>query len=306
MSPPEPRAAGAERKCAAATSFSAPRGKETLQSMGKVKLFPTPEYNSKQPKDPVVPKLPSTGILLGPSKSGKTVALISMILEQYRGCFERVIIFSPSINVDDGWRPVKKYIEEVMKVNTDREQVYFEEWDEPALRQIIRQQRKITETSKQMKLRSLFQILIVIDDFADNPHLHRKTGDSALDTLFVRGRHFQISTWVSTQKLRLVSNTVRVNAQFFCVWRLRNQLEKDSLLEELTALVPKQQLEAMYEAAVAEPHSFLYIYLLNPLDKMFHIRFERVFQLKDGAGGGSRLREAAGEQHLLPERAPER
>ena len=176
-------------------------------------------------------------------------------------------------------RSLKKYIEETMKVPVDREQTYFEEWDEPALRQIIRQQRKITETSKQLKMRSLFQILIVIDDFADNPHLRKRSGDSALDTLFVRGRHFQISTLVSTQKLRLVSNAVRVNSQFFCIWRLRNQLEKDSLLEELTALVPKPQLEAMYEAAVAEPYSFLFIYLLNPLEKMFHIRFERVFQL---------------------------
>ena len=135
-----------------------------------------------------------------------------------------------------------------------------------------------------MKLRSLYQILIVIDDFADNPHLHKRSGDSALDTLFVRGRHFQISTLVSTQKLRLVSNAVRVNSQFFCIWRLRNQLEKDSLLEELTALVPKTRVEAMYEAAVAEPYSFLYIYLLNPLEKMFHIRFERVFQLGNNDG----------------------
>ena len=78
--------------------------------MGKVKLFPSPEYTSKQPRDPVLPKLPMTGILLRPSKSGKTVALISMILEQYRGCFERIYVFSPSINVDDGWRPVKRYI----------------------------------------------------------------------------------------------------------------------------------------------------------------------------------------------------
>ncbi|CAE7444260.1 unnamed protein product, partial [Symbiodinium pilosum] len=92
-------------------------------------VFPTPDYSCKQPSDPVVPKLPSTGILLGPSKSGKTVALISMILEQYRGCFERIYIFSPSISVDDGWRPVKQYIEETMKVPTDREQVYFEDWD---------------------------------------------------------------------------------------------------------------------------------------------------------------------------------
>ena len=96
------------------------------KAMGTVKLFPSPEYTSKQPKDPVVPKLPMTGILLGPSKSGKTVALISMILEQYRGCFERIYLFSPSINVDDGWRPVKKYIEETMKVPVNREQTYFE------------------------------------------------------------------------------------------------------------------------------------------------------------------------------------
>ncbi|OLP94936.1 hypothetical protein AK812_SmicGene22989 [Symbiodinium microadriaticum] len=243
--------------------------------MGKIKIFPTPEYKSKQPHDPAVPQLPATGILLGPSKSGKTVALISMILEQYRGCFERIYLFSPSINVDDGWRPVKKYIEETMKVNTDREQVYFENWDEAALRRIIDQQRKITQVSKQMKMKQLYQILILIDDFADSPNLHKRTGDSALDTLFVRGRHFQISTWVSTQKLRLISNAVRVNAQFFMAWRLRNQLEKDSLLEELTALVPKQELHAMYEEAVREPYSFLYIYLLNPRDDMFHIRFER-------------------------------
>ena len=78
----------------------------------RAQLFPTTEYSSKQPSDPVVPLVPCTGIFLGPSKSGKTVALISLILEQYRGAFERVYIFSPSVNIDDGWIPVKKYIEE--------------------------------------------------------------------------------------------------------------------------------------------------------------------------------------------------
>ena len=36
--------------------------------MGKVKLFPTAEYTSKQPRDPIVPRVPCTGIFLGPSK----------------------------------------------------------------------------------------------------------------------------------------------------------------------------------------------------------------------------------------------
>ena len=168
--------------------------------MGKIKLFPTTEYSSKQPSDPVVPLVPCTGIFLGPSKSGKTVALISLILEQYRGVFERIYIFSPSVNIDDGWIPVKKYIEEDLGVNTEREQTYWDEWDEAALRRIIQQQRKITEASKKLEMKKLYQVLVVIDDFADTPQLHKPHG--ALDTLFIRGRHMQISTWVSSQKLR--------------------------------------------------------------------------------------------------------
>ena len=119
--------------------------------MGKIKLFPTTEYSSKQPSDPVVPLVPCTGIFLGPSKSGKTVALISLILEQYRGVFERIYIFSPSVNIDDGWIPVKKYIEEDLGVNTEREQTYWDEWDKAALRRIIQQQRKITGRPRSWK-----------------------------------------------------------------------------------------------------------------------------------------------------------
>ena len=56
--------------------------------MGKVKLFPSQSYDVKQPRDPAVCRTPSNGILCAPSASGKTVLLVSMILEQYRGCFE--------------------------------------------------------------------------------------------------------------------------------------------------------------------------------------------------------------------------
>ena len=123
--------------------------------MGKLKLFPTAEYTSKQPRDPIVPRVPCTGIFLGPSKSGKTVALISAILDQYmtsggESVFERIYIFSPSIEIDDSWKPVKEFIEHRMGVNTEREQVYFDKWDEGALRGIIEQQKKITRKTKEM------------------------------------------------------------------------------------------------------------------------------------------------------------
>ena len=104
-------------------------------------------------------------------------------------------------------------------------------------RRIIQQQRKITEASKKLEMKKLYQVLVVIDDFADTPQLHKPHG--ALDTLFIRGRHMQISTWVSSQKLRLISAAVRVNMQFLCCWRLRNQHELDAVIEELSALLPK-------------------------------------------------------------------
>ena len=255
--------------------------------MGKVKLFPTAEYTSKQPRDPIVPRVPCTGIFLGPSKSGKTVALISAILDQYmtsggESVFERIYIFSPSIEIDDAWKPVKDFIEHRMGVNTEREQVYFDKWDEGALRTIIQQQKKITRTTKELGFKKLYQILIVIDDFADQPELHRRTGDGALDTLFIRGRHMQISTWVSSQKLRLISAAVRVNMQFMCVWRLRNQLELEAVLEELTALLPKQELQAIYQEATREPFSFLFIHYLKPRAEMFYKRWEERFVIENG------------------------
>ena len=61
-----------------------------------------------------------------------------------------------------------------MKVPMDREQVCFEDWNEAAMRRIINQQRKITETSK-LKMKRLYQILFVIDGEADSGYLNKKT-----------------------------------------------------------------------------------------------------------------------------------
>ncbi len=56
----------------------------------------------------------------------------------------------------------------------------------------------------------IFQILIIVDDFADDPSFSRHS--KLLHALFTRGRHSMISTIVSTQKYRAISNIIRVNA----------------------------------------------------------------------------------------------
>ena len=126
------------------------------------------------------------------------------------------------------------------------------------------------------------------DDLADMPQLHKANG--ALDTLFIRGRRTQISAWVSSQKLRLISAAVRVNQQFLCCWRLRNQHELEAVIEELSALLPKDKLRRIYEQATRDPYSFLFVYYLKPKNEMFYLRFEERFAVeKEADGGGAQL-----------------
>ena len=82
------------------------------------------EYECKQSKyGKHVPKLPMHSMILSPSGSWKTVLLHNMILDICRGCFNRIYIFSPSIDIDHTWRPVKDYIAKNVKPH-DRENIF--------------------------------------------------------------------------------------------------------------------------------------------------------------------------------------
>ena len=65
------------------------------------------EYTVKQSKYEIVGKLPIRNVTLGPSGSGKTNLIASLILDISRDCVNRIYVFSPSINVDGNWEPVK-------------------------------------------------------------------------------------------------------------------------------------------------------------------------------------------------------
>ena len=129
------------------------------------------EYETKQSKYEMVPKVPFRSIVLGPSGSGKTILLQNMLLDIYKNCFSRIYIFSPSIDVDSTWIPVKDYIEKEMKLKhgKDKEPIYFDHYDATALSNIIATQHKVIEYMKKQKAKTLYSVLVVIDDFADSP-----------------------------------------------------------------------------------------------------------------------------------------
>ena len=92
----------------------------------------------------------------------------------------------------------------------------------------------------------------------------------------VRVVHMIIITISSTYTLLLISATMRVNAQFLLVWRLRNRLELQSLLEEISAVYGIKTLERMYQMATDDPFSFWYsLFTARKKEDMFFLCFEQ-------------------------------
>ena len=98
------------------------------------------QYDVKQSKYEHVSKLPTRSIINAASGSGKTVLIQNLILDIYKGCFSRIYIFSPSIDIDDTWLPVKRYIAEELTVTKD-EQIYYQDFDGEAVQNILKTQK---------------------------------------------------------------------------------------------------------------------------------------------------------------------
>jgi predicted alpha/beta superfamily hydrolase len=140
-----------------------------MQEIPIIKPVKLTDFKTKQKKYAMVGKFPTRALLCGPSGSGKGILLSIMILDIYRDCFNRIYIFSPSINVDMTWEPVKQYIEKDMKVqHTDEEPISFSEYEPETLEHIIHMQHDIASHMKKQGHKKLYQILIIIDDFADH------------------------------------------------------------------------------------------------------------------------------------------
>ena len=248
----------------------------------KIKIEPIKlkEYETKQSKYDIAPKIPFRSIILGPSGSGKTILLQNMILNIYKNCFSRIYIFSPSIDVDSTWLPVKKYIEDEMELKeSDKEKFYFDHYDPNDLQNIIDTQHKVIEYMKKKGHKKLYSILVVVDDMADCASFSRHS--KLLHSLYTRGRHNSISTITATQKFTALSPIIRVNATQLFVYRLRNYRDLETFLEELGALMKdKKTLLEIYTLATEQPYSFLYVNLLaKTVNNMFYINFDKKIEI---------------------------
>ena len=150
----------------------------------------------------------------------------------------------------------------------------FDEWDEKVIQGLIRKQQAVIDYQKKAKMKKLFTVLFVIDDWADRPDIMHKASN-VITSLFIKGRHAGISCWLSSQALRAIHPTARANFKFYCVWKLNNAMERQKLIEELSALLPVKTLNAMYDLATSERFGFWFVDLTaHDVNETFYKGFD--------------------------------
>ncbi len=69
-----------------------------------------------------------------------------MLLGSYKGIFDQARVFSPSVDIDSAWLPVKELAGNLMEGGT-----FNSEWDEASLRTVLDAQRNKIKDLKHAK-----------------------------------------------------------------------------------------------------------------------------------------------------------
>ena len=134
-------------------------------------------------------------ILSANSSGGKTNLLVSLLTTPhlYGGkVFDAVYVISPSVKLDSTWRHLINYR---AKRGQKEEDFFFDHWDESVVQRIMDESAKLTEYHKKNNHQYATSVCLVVDDMADQQHVLHATGNSLLNSLFIRGRHLFHRCW---------------------------------------------------------------------------------------------------------------
>ena len=127
---------------------------------------------------------------------------------------------------------------------------------------------------KKQNFKKLYQVLVIVDDFADEASFSRHS--KLLHSLYTRSRHNSISTTTATQAFTALSTLIRKNATELYIYRLRNYRDLETFIQEVSAIYDKKTLVELYNTATSEPYSFLHVNLrAKDKDAMFYMNFDR-------------------------------
>jgi hypothetical protein len=232
-----------------------------------------------------------------PSNSGKTVLILSWLLDIMREKYDVIYLLSPSADLDPSWEPLKTYVKDVLGRDQREEPWYWSDWSDERIVDLLEDQKKHIQEQRRNGLTDMRSVFFVIDDWADSEHMHQANGPLA--SLMCRGRHFFASTILSTQKLTKLSTITRCNANVAAIFAFASFQDAEHFINEYGQLAStdgsdgRDNLRRLLAHATSEKHSFLFVNFKEEPGKRFMKRFESYLTIGNEGDDRERIRAPA-------------
>ena len=203
--------------------------------------------------NPVLLEPPFTELLIAPTKSGKSVLIVNLLLNInfYKDVFDEIYFISPTVYIDHTLKAIAED-DEIIKIHEEED---LDKID-VILKDIIEDQRKA-----KMKDKDAPHILIVLDDM-----ISYFKNNTLLDRAPAFSRHFNISFIISTQSFVGTPTKLRKNTASYIIFKLYNNADLKQFYDEIGSQF-KDFME-YYNEATEDKYNFLYV---NQRDmKIYH------------------------------------
>lgn len=240
--------------------------------------------------------------IIAPKGSGKTT-LIANLLKFYKGYFNTILVFSPTVASDEKWdwvkeqdlltenKPLKQFIidqhsleegNEIVRRNrgtaldglvnpqplTDKtipEECFYSEYDEDTLIKVMDEQLVMIRALKEAgKSKHLAnRVLFIFDDLVGSQLFSGKR-DNPFKKLNTNHRHYSASILMVSQAYKEIPKTVRTNFSCLIIFEIPNDKELEVIFEENSLYMKRNQWMEAYMHAVEGDHDFMYINYQKP------------------------------------------
>ena len=200
--------------------------------------------------------------------------------------YDVIYLFSPSADLDPSWAPLKKYCLEVLGRDQRTDPWYWSDWSDQRVLDLIEEQKEWITEQRRNGERRMRSVIFVIDDWADSEHMHQINGPLA--SLMCRGRHFDASTILSTQKLAKLNTITRCTANLAAVFAFHSFQDADMFINEYAQLASadgedgRENLRRLLAHATREKHSFPFMNFKAEPAKRFMLQFEKYLSISNG------------------------
>lgn len=190
--------------------------------------------------------------LVGARRSGKTYLLTRIIDSFYRSEYDEVYIFYPLI-----FTPRNQY--QFLKPDPTHCLNFY---SSEALQQIIDYQSEIIKTDKNHRC------LLIFDDCISEEGFKENEASNLVNILATKGRHLNISAFITTQYTRSISTSLRSNLDGFILFGSYGE-ERENIIK-IFSVIEKKKFSKLYIEETKNPHSYL---CWNNINRQF-LRFK--------------------------------